>query len=166
VRRGGAAWLVVLGVVASAAAMDALPLAFPDVVARADRIVHGTVVDVASGRDADGIPATWVTLDVSESLKGEAERRFTFKQLGVATPLADGTMLRLPGLPRPRPGDEVVLFLHRPSGRGFTSPVGLGQGFYRVEANAGSRRVARSVGPDAPEPLAKFLDRVRAAVAR
>jgi hypothetical protein len=75
-------------------------------------------------------------------------------------------MLRLPGLPRPRAGEEVVLFLHRPSGRGFTSPVGLGQGFYRVETQADRRLVRRGVGPDAPESLAVFLDRVRTKAAR
>ena len=37
-----------------------------ELVDRAARIVHGTVRSVDPGRDADGIPATWITLDVDE----------------------------------------------------------------------------------------------------
>jgi hypothetical protein len=188
-RRIAAVAALVLALATPAAAMDAVPLAFDDVVARADCIVHGTVADVTAGRDADGIPATWIALDVTECLKGAAGSRLVFKQAGVPAPLADGTMLRIPGLPRYRTGDEVVLFLHRPSGRGFTSPVGLGQGLFRVERRDGERVVrspsasgsalpspsrasslAGAAGSPPPagavESLPDFLDRVRAQAVR
>jgi hypothetical protein len=165
-RRIGAALALTFAVVAPAAAMDALPLAFDDVVARADCIVHGTVAEVAPGRDADGIPATWITLDVAESLKGGVGSRLVFKQVGVPAPLADGTLLRVPGLPRYHTGDEVVLFLHRPSGRGFTSPVGLGQGIFRVERRGADRMILPRSGAAAAEALPVFLDRVRERAAR
>jgi hypothetical protein len=161
VRWIGATLALVLAAVAPSAALDAIPLAFDEVVARADCAVHGTVAEVVAGRDADGIPATWVTLDVAECLKGEVGPRLVFKQAGVAVPLDDGALLRIPGLPRYRVGDEVVLFLHRPSGRGFTSPVGMGQGLYRVERR-GNERVVRASPPAAgAESLPVFLDRVR-----
>ena len=117
-----------------------------------------------AGRDEDGIPATWVTLDVAECLKGEVGPRLVFKQVGVPAPLADGTLLRVPGLPRYRAGDEVVLFLHHPSGRGFTSPVGLQQGLYRVDRRDGEKVVRP--GAKTVEALPVFLDRIRARAAR
>jgi hypothetical protein len=155
-----------LGVAAPARPMEVRRLGLDDVVDRAASIVHGTVREVASGRDVDGIPATWVTLDVAECLKGHAGRSLTFKQLGVQDPLPDGALLRMAGLPRYRPGDEVVVFLHAPSGRGFTSPVGLGQGLYRAEPAAKGRalRSAAATGPG--EELPAFLERVRRRVAR
>jgi hypothetical protein len=165
VRRIGVLALI-LAVVAPAAAFDAIPLTFDDVVGRAECAVHGTVAEVAAGRDSDGIPATWVTLDVAECLKGEVGSRLVFKQVGVAAPLADGTLLRIPGLPRYRAGDEVVLFLHQPSGRGFTSPVGMGQGLFRVERRGGERIVRPSTRAAAGEALPAFLDRVRSRVKR
>ncbi len=164
VRRIGAALALVVMLVGSAAAMDARPLAFDEVVARADCIVHGTVAEVAPGRDADGIPATWITLDVADCLKGAVGPRLVIKQVGVPTPLDDGALLRVPGLPRYRAGDEVVLFLHRPSGRGFTSPVGLGQGVYRVKRRGGERVVLPTSG--VAEALPVFLDRVRGRAGR
>ena len=152
---------VVLGSHASVWAVDVLPLAFDDVIARAARIVHGTVRAVASGRDADGVPATWITVDVVESLKGDAGASLTIKQLGVDEPLADGTLLRVPGIPRYRPGEEIVVFLHEPSRRGFTSPVGLGQGLYRTEPASTGRAVRAALGTGPVEALPTFLERVR-----
>lgn len=159
--RIAAALALVLGVAAPARAMDVLPLGFDELVDRAARIVHGTVREVTSGRDADGIPATWITLDVAECLKGRDERTVTIKQFGVEEPLADGTLLRLPGIPRYHAGDEVVLFLHEPSGRGFTSPVGLGLGFYRAERTATGRAVRAARPTRAAEDLPAFLERIR-----
>src|SRR2546428_6621847 len=107
----------------------------------AARIVHGTVLEVRSGRDESGLPATWITLAVARTLKGPHQDRLTIKQLGVATPLPDGTITRIAGMPQYRAGDEVVLFLHGESRRGFTSPVGLGQGVYRVSPTAAGAQV-------------------------
>lgn len=167
-RLGGCAALVavLVGTAGPAAAMDVLPLALEQVVERAGEIVHGTVVEVAPGRDAGGLPATWVTVAVAECLKGGAAGRFTFKQAGTAEPLPDGALFRLPGLPRYRVGDELVLFLHAPSRRGFTSPVGLGQGVVHVEAGTGERVVRSRRAAGRKEPLGPFLDRVRRQVGR
>ena len=130
------------------------------VVARAARIVHGTVVEVQSGRDDVGLPSTWVTLDVAETLKGQSGERVTFKQFGVHVPLSDGTITGVPGLPRYKVGDEVVLFLHAPSVRGFTSPVGLGQGCYHV-SRPGAAPMARDAFRRAPRRLDILLSTVR-----
>jgi hypothetical protein len=136
------------------------PLSLEQVVAAADRIVVGSVVDVRLGRDPEGVPATWITLAVSHTLRGPARRQFAIKQFGLAEPLADGTLLRLPGMPRYRPGDEVVIFLRRESERGFTSPVGLDQGVYRVDRAHGQPLVRSDLPGRATEELDRFLDRV------
>jgi hypothetical protein len=160
-RRLGAALVLVASMAGPGRTMDVLRLALDEVVDRAGAIVHGTVVDVAPGRDADGVAATWVTVEVAECVKGHAGGRLTFKQLGTSEPLADGALFRIPGLPRYRAGEELVLFLHEPSARGFTSPVGLGQGVVRVEAKSGER-IVRSLRPSADtEALPVFLERVR-----
>ena|SRR6185295_16097663 len=152
---------MVLAVLAAPAAATMLARrAAPDELARdAKRIVHARVLDVRSGRDGSGLPATWITLDVARSLKGDGAPRFVLKQYGVAAPLADGTLTRIAGLPRYAPGEEVVLFLHGESARGFSSPVGLGQGVYRVERTRG-RALVRADAGGAARSLAAFLDEV------
>jgi hypothetical protein len=86
--------------------------------------------------------------------------RTTIKQLGVGAPLADGAVARAPGLPRWAVGDQLVLFLHPESRRGFTSPVGLGQGAYRVDRRRGRPTVASDAPGHAREDLDRFLDDV------
>jgi len=159
--RLAAALAATLAVARPAASRDAIALGFDELVDRAARIVHGTVRAIDPGRDVDGIPATWITLDVDETLKGPVETRFTYKQVGVPEPLPDGSLLRLPGLPRYRVGDEVVLFLHGTSRRGFTSPVGLGQGLFRAEDGPKGRAVRAAIATGAAEDLPDFIARVR-----
>jgi hypothetical protein len=132
-----------------------LPLA--RVTREAGRIVHGTVVEVRAGRDDAGLPATWVTLAVARTVKGPAVRRLTLKQFGATEPLPDGTVGRVAGLPRYAVGEEVVLFLRPESGRGFTSPVGLGQGTYRVSRGAAGARVRRDLPGATTRDLGDFL---------
>src|ERR1700752_1234667 len=71
-----------------------------EVTSKAGRIVHGTVTNVRSDRDESGMPATWVTLEVKSTLKGRAVKEFPLKQAGVPEPLPDGTITRIPGMPR------------------------------------------------------------------
>jgi hypothetical protein len=131
----------------------------------ADRIVHATIVDVQPGRDDTGLPATWITVDAVEALKGTAAGRFVIKQFGVGGPLADGTVMRIAGLPRYTAGEEVVLFLRPNSRLGFTSPVGLDQGVYKVSEDGSASRVRSTSAEDPEMDLQKFLGRVAAIVA-
>ncbi len=144
--------------------MDVIPMTLDRVVDRSGQIVHGTVTSVVSGRDESGLPATWVSVAVMECLKGQAAGTVTFKQIGVAAPLADGTLLRIPGLPRYREGGEYVLFLHDASARGFTSPVGFEQGVYDVERSR-EGTFARSKTKERLA-LSAFLAAVRSRTAR
>ena len=127
---------------------------------KADRIVYATVVDVQVGRDASGVPATWVTLEVARTLKGRATIRLAIKQYGTSTPLADGTVTRVSGLPRYTVGEEIVLFLRPDSTLGFTSPVGFTQGAYRVRQRGGRRRVRREDADGEGRDLDDFLSEI------
>ena len=135
-------------------------LTLDQTVQRAERIVHATVGEMHSGRDQAGLPATWITLQIARTLKGAQRRQVTIKQYGVAEPLPDGSVARIAGLPRYTVGEEVVLFLHPDSRRGFTSPVGLGQGCYRINRAALRPRVRRDVGGGAAD-LDEFLSTVQ-----
>lgn len=150
--------LVLLAERTDATMVARLPLG--QVARKADRIVHATVSDVRVGRDGNGLPATWATLDIRRSLKGRASGTIVIKQYGTATPLADGTVTRVAGLPRYVAGDEIVLFLRPESPLGFTSPVGFGQGTYRVHGQGGRRRVRGDQAPEPGRDLEQFLSEV------
>jgi len=130
---------------ARVAAMTVLPLDLPELTGRADRIFVGRVERVESGRDAHGLPATWTTFAVVEKLKGTPPEHVTLKQLGASLGGA-AAVVPHPGLPRYRPGESVVLFVHPDSALGFTSPVGLGQGCFRVRAADGAAVAENDVG--------------------
>ena len=156
----GIVWIcVALATVPAAATtlMRRVPLELA--AAEAARIVHATVVDVHSDRDEWGAPATWITLDVARTLKGAVPRHLTIKQFGTAAPLGDGVLTRIPGLPRYAVGEELVLFLRGDSARGFTSPVGFGQGVFRVVRRGGRRTVQGDLSRK-EEDLTVFLARV------
>ena len=125
---------------------DRLP--FERMARDAARIVHATVTATAAGRDESGAPATWITLAVVRTVKGDVGDTLTIKQFGTLDPLPDGTVARFPGMPRYAVGEEVLLFLRADSRRGFTSPVGLEQGVYRVQGGQ-----ARSAFSKETEPL-------------
>ncbi len=100
-----------------------------EIAAAADRIVQARVLDVRSEHDEHGVPCTYVDLEVVDRLKGNVGARFTIKQLGMTDQAA---LLHIPGLPRYHRGDEAILFLHADSPAGFTSPVGMAQGYFPV----------------------------------
>jgi hypothetical protein len=166
VRRFVVAAVVALGLVRPAPATVVPRLPLDRIVRAADRIVYGTVTDVRSGRDEAGLTATWVTLAVSRAVKGHVGAQLTLKQYGAATPLADGTVTRVAGLPRYQVGDEVVLFLHPDSRRGFTSPVGFAQGAYRVSRRGGRARVHADGVRGHEQDLDAFLSDLQQVVGR
>ncbi len=147
------------------ASMMVKPMTLDEVTAEAQRVVHAIVTDVVSGRDEHGVPATWTTFAVVHTMKGPEHPTLTIKQYGVSQPLEDGTILRLAGVPTYTVGEEVVLFLRGTSASGFTSPVGLGQGAYRVKRRtAGRVEVRADADASAPRELETFLDDVKTRV--
>jgi hypothetical protein len=137
---------VAILVPARAAATTILPLDLVALTGAADRVFKGTVVSTRSGRDGRGLPATWTTFEIQESLKGTLPHTLEIKQIGTEAPLADGAIYRVPALPHYQVGDEVILFLHPDSAAGFTSPVGLGQGRFRIRHGDGAATAENDVG--------------------
>jgi hypothetical protein len=140
--------LVAALVARAAVAMTVLPLDLPELTAGAGTIFVGRVTRVDPGVDERGIPAVWTTFAVEETLKGAPRPTLTLKQLGA--PLgASGTpsvARGYPSVPRFAPGESVMLFVHPPSALGFASPVGLGQGAFRIRDDGGRRVVTNDVG--------------------
>jgi hypothetical protein len=167
----------------SASALTLLPLDLPALTDGAADIFVARVERTASGYDDHGLPAVWTTFAIAERLKGGPNTTVTLKQLGSA--FADRTIVPHAALPRFQPGETVLLFVHGESALGFTSPVGLAQGCFRVheqngerlaENDVGNRNLAappattRALGPAATAstpgavPLETLLARVRALV--
>lgn len=107
-------------------------LSLEEIVDYADRIFVGKVTEVREGKDEYGIAVTYITFSVHQNLKGKMPAEFTIKQLGRSGPRKGRGVLRIPGMPGYRKGEELVLFLYGTSEGGFTSPVGLGQGKFKV----------------------------------
>ena len=130
----------------AAAATTVLPLDLAALTTTADRIFVGRVLDVRAGEDGHGLPATWTRFAVTDALKGALGSEVRLKQFGVDTPDAAGRLQRAPALPRYRAGEEVVLFLHADSAVGFSSPVGLGQGCFRIRRDGATALAANDLG--------------------
>lgn len=167
----------------AASATMTMQLNLAQIVAAADRAFVGRVVAVHSDRDRAGIPSTWVTFAVDQVVKGTVGGELTMKQFGTATPLDDGSLLRLPGLPTYTIGEEMVVFLSGESEAGFSSPIGLAQGKFPIVRHAGHAMVAATAenartlrtlrrfakpGPQAAAeiPLNDFLDQIGQIIAQ
>jgi hypothetical protein len=176
--------MLVLAPTVPSSAMTLVPLGLAELTGGAGRIFVARVERVEAGRDAEGLPAVWTTFAVSETLKGPASEHVTLKQLGTSFGGADARIAPHADVPRYEPGESVVLFVHPESTLGFTSPVGLGQGCFRIRDRDGTRVAVNDVGnrnlvapagaartlagPDptaASLPLATLIARVRGLVA-
>jgi hypothetical protein len=110
------------------------PLPLAELTREAGTVVVGRVVAVQLGFHPRyrHVPVTSVTVRVEDTWKGQPGRTLTFLQFGHAaatqSPLAHtpGRMAieRLEDLPTYAEGEEMLLFLRRPSHAGLTSPVG------------------------------------------
>jgi hypothetical protein len=127
------ALLAALGLVlvpAGARATMVRALTLAELVGHAERVVVGRCLDAHETTDPrTGLPITEVTLAVTETLKGPAESRLVFRQLGDR---------RRPGpAPSFAVGEDVLLFLGRESASGLTAPVGFEQGRVPITRPAG-----------------------------
>ena len=101
-------------------------------------VVVGKVAKVTDGLNERGIPYTEITLQVSESIRGNLSDTYTFRQFGLLKPrpVGDGkrTMMPAPaGFPKYTAGEEIVLML-RPSAQwtGFRMPAGVTGGKFKL----------------------------------
>lgn len=141
------AWLLVPFVLVPALfvpseASSVRSLNLEEMTTRADRIFHGRCVQVRVGMDSRlGQKVTWVTFAPSRSVKGKIGGRITLKLLGdqrASAPPGEA----MEGIPRFDEGEEVVLFLYADSRHGLTSPVGFGQGAFRVVRDKAGKATA------------------------
>lgn len=113
---------------------------------RADAIFRGEVLSAEPGKISIGggtLPTVTYRLRVDETFKGEFEAKEN------SSPEVEITMLgtlkadapsgnharltsSLPEVPKLRVGESYVLFTTAPSASGLRSPVGLGQGSFRI----------------------------------
>lgn len=140
---------MVLGLAAwpAAQASQLVPQNLKQMIHASALIVTGEVSKLSDGIQ-DGVPFTEVTLKVKGSVKRDLAKdsSYSFRQYGLLKPrkMADGRYLlpaRIEGMATWKPGENVTVFLNRPSPRnGLTSPVGLAQG----KLTAGGTQTANS----------------------
>jgi len=108
-----------------------LPRNLADLSSNANQILQGRVVSATVEPDPryNHLKTLVLTLAVDDVLKGQAPATFTFREfLWDIRDISDRAGYQ--------PGDEVLLFLNRPTTLGFVSPVGLQQGRFRVVKGA------------------------------
>lgn len=108
-----------------------------DLVSDAHTILTGRVLSVAAEPHPqfNNIWTVVITLDVQDTWKGATGRQFTFRQFVWDLRDMDSRL----GY---KPGQDVLLFLTRPSEYGLSSPAGLDQGRFRIVRDAGGERAA------------------------
>jgi hypothetical protein len=137
------AWLA-----ASAAAPEAsnvVHMTLRDLVARADRIIRGTVLDAGEAVVSAGggnVPIVVYRIRVEEVLKGSAGdgEVIEVRMLGTPKQVASGPYRRanlLRDLPRFAVGRDYLFALTRPSRIGLSTTVGLGQGLFQLRGHPG-----------------------------
>ncbi len=135
---------------------------FEGLVARAETIFRGTVVDRESlwvGEGPARHVATRVTFQVQETLKGAAAPSQTLEFLGGSVA---GKTMRVPGVPQFAPGEKVILFVVG-NGVQVCPLVGAFQGRFAVERDAATGK-ERVLGHDG-RPVTRAEDIGRGAEA-
>ncbi|HWN43954.1 MAG TPA: hypothetical protein VNW71_17150 [Thermoanaerobaculia bacterium] len=137
--------LSLIGMQAQAATVQQLNL--EEMVDRAGRIFRGTVLDVREGTVQAGgaeLPTVTYRIRVDEAFKGTYQdvkgmQIAEIKMLGKLkiNQTANTRSLPLIDLPKLQVGQDYLLLTTQPSAIGLSTPVGLGQGTFRVTGKAG-----------------------------
>ena len=123
-------WLIMLMVTCNSLSATSVRLVnLSDMVRLADRVFAGRCLRAEEVAQATiPFPVTRYLFEVLQNLKGtEAGEKISFLQARLGPGVAGKT-----GMPVFREGEEFLLFLHRNSALGLTSPVGLAQGVFEV----------------------------------
>ena len=117
-----------------------------DLVEHSQRIFSAVCQNVSSGFDENNLPYTSYSFLVTDGIHGVVTQQVVvIKQFGLAEPiqLNNGVtqLSRIAGMPRYVAGQEYLLFLNKESRLGFSSPIGLLQGAFRVQGRGTSRTV-------------------------
>jgi hypothetical protein len=122
-----------------------------ELVGQSELILRGRVADLTDGFDERGIPYTEVTIQVSETVKGEAGREVKFRQFGLIRPrkAADGRtclMVTPTGWATYTRGEDAIVFLGKPAAwTGLRTTAGLGLGKFTVRV-AGAVNARNNAG--------------------
>ena len=141
--RGLATWAAAAGLTLGAVAHAAtvLPLYLDEMADGAAVAFEGRCVANRSEVDpANGLVVTYTTFEVRDVLKGSPGATHEIKQVGGALP-GDGPQYRVIGVPKFEVGEDYVVFLAGVSTMGFSSPIGLAQGRFKVDRQGSLRKV-------------------------
>jgi len=116
------------------------PVNLEQMTERAATIFAGRCLETTVALDPEvGLEVTTATFEVHRTVKGQLGSTVVVRMVGGEDRRARESIA---GMPRFRPGDEVVLFLYAPSALGLSSPVGLGQGRFAVITDKQGRKIA------------------------
>ncbi len=166
-----AAVLLILSISAPAFASRIRPLNLEELTTRADRVFQGRCTKVQVATDPKlGQMVTYVTFVPQSAVKGGVRGKLTIKLLGdqsESSPPSRATE----GVPRFQEGEDVILFLYPDSPVGLTSPVGFGQGKFKVVKDKaghasvlngfGNERILDRLSPRAQEKLGAKAEQYR-----
>jgi hypothetical protein len=109
-----------------------------DLLQQSELILRGTVSSVTDGIDERGVPYTEVTLTVSDAIKGEVGKQYTFRQFGLLKPRDMGNgrmnlMVTPAGWATYSKGEDTLLFLRKKAAwTGLQTTSGLIHGKFKV----------------------------------
>lgn len=134
--------LICFGALPAALATQVRSLNLEQMTRDADRIFQGRCVQLQVVLDPTlGQVVTQAVFVPQRSAKGSVRGAVTIRLLGDQRASGEPGMAT-PGLPRFEEGEEVVLFLYKDSSVGLTSPVGFGQGRFKVLRDKSGRTMA------------------------
>ena len=155
-RRAFLACLLALAAALPAWATVVVPLTLDDLSRVSTVIFEGTCVDNRVERDAStNRIVTYTTFTVADVIKGDVGSTYTIKQIGGELP-DEAVVRHIHGIPKFQVGEEYVVFMAGVSSAGFSSPIGLSQGRFKVKRENGRRQVTngrdfRELTADIPE---------------
>jgi len=148
--------VILTAIAAPAGAAMILKMNLAQLTDRADAIFRGEVLSAEPGKIAIGggtLPTVTYRLRVDEAFKGNFEAKenvspeVEITMLGTLKSTAhSGNQVRLssalPEVPKLRVGESYVLFTTAPGASGLRSPVGMGQGSFRIYTGANKGELA------------------------
>lgn len=152
------------------AATTVAPWDLSDMAMASDLVVRGEVQSLRTFREPSGRILTEAVVEVREAMQGQAPETVTVTWPGGEL---DGQGQRVPGTPRVRAGQEVVLFLARPGPDALVArylPVSLAAGVLAVRRLPGGTILDRDLeGLRCPDglgvpPLPATLEELRQAL--
>ena len=143
-------WAILLFMTIPSEATSLRVMNLADLVGHSQRIFSAVCQSVSSGFDENNLPYTSYSFLVTDGIHGVANQQVVvIKQFGLAEPIQLDNGLtqvtRIEGMPRYVPGQEYLLFLNQESRLGFSSPIGLLQGAFRVQGRGTSRTVVNGM---------------------